>query len=187
MWYTGSVILTRLSLMPAPRKAFTLVELLIVVAIIGLIATIAGVGMSGARAKSRDNKRMADIRQVQKALEIGFSQGNGYPVVAGPTTLGLATTDVLCGQGTVVAFVADASPANCDADKIYIGLVPANPTPNGTAYSYRSLTPAGAACTSGTCTNYCIQLSLETSVPNTGLSAGNVVAEPGALRNGTCP
>ena len=87
----------------------------------------------------------------------------------------------------IVSFVADSSPTNCDADKVYIGLVPANPSPNGAAYTYKSLTPAGAACTSGTCTNYCIQSNLEGGVSNAGLVSGNILADPTALRNGTCP
>jgi prepilin-type N-terminal cleavage/methylation domain-containing protein len=63
--------------MPTGRQAFTLVELLVVISIIGLLSTIATVSLSSARAKSRDTKRMADLRQISQAIEL-FSNTNGY-------------------------------------------------------------------------------------------------------------
>jgi prepilin-type N-terminal cleavage/methylation domain-containing protein len=59
------------------RRAFTLVELLVVIAIIGLLSTIAIVALVPARAKARDAKRLADMRQIQTALNL-FYENNGY-------------------------------------------------------------------------------------------------------------
>src|SRR5690349_14220773 len=117
---------------------FTLIELLIVIAIIGLLATIAMVAINGARAKARDNKRVTDLKQTQKALEFSYEPGSGYPVVSNPTTLGAAGTQVLCAKGAVVHFVADQSAGNCDTGKVFMGLVPSNPDPNGAPYTYVS-------------------------------------------------
>lgn len=50
------------------RKGFTLIELLVVVGIIGLLATLAVVAFGSARTKSRDAKRVADIRAVVTAF-----------------------------------------------------------------------------------------------------------------------
>lgn len=61
------------------KKAFTLIELLVVIAIIGLLATISVIALNNARAKSRDAKRVADIKQVQTALELYFNDENHYP------------------------------------------------------------------------------------------------------------
>ena len=53
------------------RRAFTLIELLIVIAIIGLLATISFVFFGNARNKARDTKRKFDIGQVGRFLFLG--------------------------------------------------------------------------------------------------------------------
>ena len=169
------------------QGAFTLIELLIVIAIIGLTATITIAAVSGARAKARDEKRVTDLKQIQKALELSFEPGSGYPVVAAPLTLGLGTTDVLCAKGASVAFVADQSPANCDANRVFMGLIPPNPTPNGAPYAYRSTDGFASTCGTAPCLGYCVQTTLERGLPQISLSAGTVVVDQSSLRNGTCP
>ena len=64
------------------QKAFTLIELLVVIAIIGVITTIAVVSIGDARAKSRDAKRVADVKQIQTALELFRGDANRYPTSA---------------------------------------------------------------------------------------------------------
>jgi prepilin-type N-terminal cleavage/methylation domain-containing protein len=49
---------------PAGRQAFTLIETLVVIAIIGIIATVISVSLLGARNKARDVKRKAEISQI---------------------------------------------------------------------------------------------------------------------------
>jgi prepilin-type N-terminal cleavage/methylation domain-containing protein len=63
----------------ASRRAFTLVELLVVIAIIGLLSTVAVVATNTARAKARDVKRLADMRQMQTALELYINANGQYP------------------------------------------------------------------------------------------------------------
>ncbi len=62
------------------KKGFTILELLVVVAILGVIASFVVVRMTGVQASARDSQRMSDIRQYQNALEI-WSNSNGglYP------------------------------------------------------------------------------------------------------------
>ncbi len=65
--------------MRSTAKGFSLIELLVVIAIIGLLASIVMVSLSGARAKSRDAKRQADIKNIQLALSLYYSDNSMYP------------------------------------------------------------------------------------------------------------
>ena len=60
------------------QKGFTLVELLVVVAIIGLLSTLAVVSLNGIRERARDTKRINDVGAVQKALELVKSEKGSY-------------------------------------------------------------------------------------------------------------
>lgn len=68
------------------KKGFTLIELLIVVAIIGLLATLAIISLTSAQSKARDTKRISDIKSLQSAVEMYYNDNNAYPV---PTTWAL--------------------------------------------------------------------------------------------------
>jgi prepilin-type N-terminal cleavage/methylation domain-containing protein len=69
------------------KAGFTLIELLVVIAIIGLLASVVLLALNGARAKSRDAKRIADVRQLASAMEIFFNDYNGYPTNSATTYL----------------------------------------------------------------------------------------------------
>ena len=60
------------------NKGFTLIELLVVIAIISLLATLAITSLNNARKKARDSKRLADIGQLQKALDLYYNEHHTY-------------------------------------------------------------------------------------------------------------
>ena len=62
------------------RRGFTLIELLVVIAIIGLLSSVVLASLSAARTKSRDARRLSDIRQLQTALEMHYNDYNSYPI-----------------------------------------------------------------------------------------------------------
>src|SRR6185369_14455312 len=74
------------------RKGFTLVELLVVIAIIGILTAIITANFAGAKAKSRDAKRVSDLAQLQLALEQQFDKCEAYP----PSPLSTASVPTGC-------------------------------------------------------------------------------------------
>ena len=64
------------------KKGFTLIELLVVIAIIGLLSTLSILALNTARARSRDARRVADVKQIQTALEMYYNDAGSYPANA---------------------------------------------------------------------------------------------------------
>ena len=110
------------------KKGFTLIELLVVIAIIGLLSTLAVVALGSAREKARDSKRLSDLKQVQTALELYYTDNNAYPT-ASAVTLGAGSYACLGTSGWGTSGCTGA----------YMGLVPADPQ-TSQSYSYTGST-----------------------------------------------
>lgn len=63
-----------------------MIELLIVIAIIGILASVVLVSLNGARAKARDARRLSDMHNISLALELFYAQTGRYPITAGGAT-----------------------------------------------------------------------------------------------------
>ncbi len=68
-------------------KGFTLIEMLVVVAVIGLLASLILVGLSDFRTRGRDTRRIADIKEVQNGLEVYYMKNGAYPTGTGWSVL----------------------------------------------------------------------------------------------------
>lgn len=146
------------------RKGFTLIELLVVIAIIALLSTLAVVALGSARLKSRDAKRLSDIKQIQTALELYFTDQDGYPAAPTGGILGGDNAKCLGANGFHANTVADP----CTGAS-YMGLVPKNPLPEGANYIYSS----------SVATEYKITFKLEG--PSGGLALGTVTASQSGM------
>lgn len=60
-------------------RGFTLIELLVVIAIIGILSSVVLASLNSARQKGRDARRIADVKQLQLALELYYDSENEYP------------------------------------------------------------------------------------------------------------
>lgn len=74
--FTPHLLVPRLSDQGA---GFTLVELLVVISIIGILASLSTVSLNIARQRARDAKRSADAAQVQLALYLYFDGNLHFP------------------------------------------------------------------------------------------------------------
>jgi general secretion pathway protein G len=99
----------------AKQRGFTLIELLVVIVIVGVLATLATVSLAGVRSKARDAKRMNEVRQMQTAFEMFFSNEDKYP------------TDTGTGNGS---FSVGRPLISSDGAKTYLTKVPSMPTPS---------------------------------------------------------
>jgi len=113
------------------KKGFTLIELLVVIAIIGLLSTLAVVALNNARLKARDAKRIADIKQIQTALELYYTEISSYPIGAAlqGATLRLGTgIEADCGNATCDTISSANGIKDVVAGTTYMGLVPKDPS-----------------------------------------------------------
>ena len=117
------------------KKGFTLIELLIVIAVIGILASVVLVGLGPVQKQGRDARRISDLRQVQNGLELYYNKYGSYPDASDWESL----TRALTGGDT---------PSNGVASN-----VPKDPRSPDTKYQYWTNSPDR--------TTYCIGAQLE--------------------------
>ncbi|MDD5071625.1 MAG: type II secretion system protein [Patescibacteria group bacterium] len=83
---------------PKDILGFTLIELLVIISIIGLLSSAAVFALNNARIKARDAKRAADLKQVQKALELYFDNHNAYPTLGTSWSCSCPTGNCISGH-----------------------------------------------------------------------------------------
>jgi prepilin-type N-terminal cleavage/methylation domain-containing protein len=115
------------------KRGFTLLELLVVITIIGLLASIGLASYTRAQSRARDAKRESDLSSLRNALEIFYAENNSYLDSGGSwQDLGDVLDDLVPN---------------------YTKQLPTDPGGAGLSYRYRSTGTQG----------YCLEAKRETS------------------------
>jgi type II secretion system protein G len=96
------------------KKGFTLIEFLVVIAIIGILSSVVVASLNTARLKARDAKRIADIKQIQLALEMYNDKNGSYPTALSALTtagfISVVPTDPSAGAAYSFGYNPSTSP-----------------------------------------------------------------------------
>lgn len=106
---------------------FTLIELLVVISIIGLLASVVLVSINSARQKSRNSKRLADVNQLAKGLELFYNQAGGYPTGTGATGTGYTAAAGAVFGSVILQSINTLGTYNMTPT--FMTTVPVSPTP----------------------------------------------------------
>lgn len=142
------------------KKAFTLIELIVVISIIAILLTISVFSFREIRTSGRDFKRVNDITQIRMALEMYRRDTGSYPDSFNP------------GESLV-------NPNNSAI--VYLNRIPSNPSPRSDGscssddYSYESIEDGAY---------YKISFCLGKKVDD--LELGKNCATPDAIISGSC-
>lgn len=102
------------------KKGFTLLEILIVISILGILATLISGNFITSLKKGRDARRKTDLKQIQNALEMYYEDKKTYP-----------SFNIFANPGYKLCETKIDS--NCGNEKVYMQKIPSDPAPN---YSY---------------------------------------------------
>lgn len=116
------------------HSGFTLIELIVSISIIAIILSFTFAGINSSRRKSRDAKRIADLRTLQAALEqhaLG-DKTRSYP--PDESTTG-AELDAYCNNASLPPAAKNKGLYDNSCFKSYLSVVPRDPQTNA-KYQY---------------------------------------------------
>lgn len=82
------------------KFGFTLVELLVVMAIIGILAALVVGNFRNTQIKGRDAQRKSDLKQLASAMELYFNDYGRYPPASAGNLLGCPAPTGSCSWGS---------------------------------------------------------------------------------------
>lgn len=105
------------------KEGFTLIELLMVIAIVGVLSSVVLISLMSGKGKARDGRRMNDLDQIRKALQVYYSSygtymgtgsgcgsggnGNGWFNYSNPTSYPISMAQCLINTGLATTEIID--------------------------------------------------------------------------------
>lgn len=129
MFWIGNLLFNTINM----KKAFTLIELIVVIAIISLLASVALSSFGSARQKARDSAKIQSLQEIRNALQLYFTDNGFYP-----------------GGNTI----ANLTSALVNGPKRYIGAINSN-------IKYQGTNIDNTATCASNCPSYHIGIALE--------------------------
>jgi prepilin-type N-terminal cleavage/methylation domain-containing protein len=119
------------------RKGFTLIEILIVVAIIAILASIVLVGLGPTQQSGRDARRLSDLHEIQNGLELFYNKCGYYPgsLNAGACSNVLATAGSYPASAGASTYGGVAASITAGSAGLGLSTMPNDPT-GGATYRY---------------------------------------------------
>jgi prepilin-type N-terminal cleavage/methylation domain-containing protein len=144
------------------RRGFTIIELIIVIAIMGILLVLAVVNLRGTQVNARDEQRKANVEAIAQNLEVFYRSGTDGSTAVGeypPTTLIGIETDILRDLDTKSLispnYSTSAFVAATNATETAIGVTPSPDVTPGTddRYIYQPMKTNDGGATWTLCTS----------------------------------
>ncbi len=137
------------------QSGFTIVELLIVIVVIGILATLVIVTFTGIQQKARNSQRQTDINAIASHVEAYYAQTGTYPSLALINDSAFRAANM---KGLDAEALKDPKATGPDLAA----------TASGTQYGYAALVGSAACTTTGSgasgtadCDNFTLTANLE--------------------------
>ncbi len=134
------------------KHAFTIVELIVVITIMGILISLSVVNMRDSQINARDSERKADMEALALQLEIYYTSGSAASTSTGeyPSTIELIGNEStllrdlnlnsLNVPGSIISGLVAATNNNTSANGV-------TPTPTIDNYIYQPIASDGSLCT----------------------------------------
>jgi prepilin-type N-terminal cleavage/methylation domain-containing protein len=142
------------------QSGFTIVELLIVIVVIGILATLVIVTFTGIQQRARNTKRQTDINAIQSHVEAYYADNGMYPTLANLNSAAFVSTNL---KGLDPAAMQDPSWSTSIAACTTSGAVTMIAAPAADCYAY-SPGPSGCDDSATNCTSYTLTATYEGTV-----------------------